>query len=157
MRRTDKEIVSRKEIDEIILGSQVCRIALAMDNIPYIVPVSFGYDHNSIYIHTAIEGKKLNYIRNNNNVCFEFERNVTLNKDQNNACKWTFSYESVIGFGTIYELDSKEQIRNGLNAIMRQYSGREWVFAEDKLNNIKVWRIEINSITGKRATKKLAT
>ena len=157
MRRTDKEIVSRKEIDEIIRGSQVCRIALAMDNIPYIVPVSFGYDHNSIYIHTAIEGKKLNYIRNNNNVCFEFERNVALIKDPNNACKWTFSYESVIGLGTIYELDSKEQIRNGLNAIMRQYSGREWIFAEDKLTNIKVWRIEINSITGKRATKKLAT
>jgi hypothetical protein len=157
MRRTDKEIVSRKEIDEIILGSQVCRIALAMDNIPYIVPVSFGYDHHSIYIHTAIEGKKMNYIRNNNNVCFEFERNVTLNKDPDNACKWTFAYESVIGFGKIYELDSKDLIRNGLNAIMRQYSGREWVFAEDKLNNIKVWRIEINSITGKRATKKLAT
>jgi hypothetical protein len=44
MRRTDKEIRSREEIDEIIRGSHVCRIAMAMDNMPYIVPVSFGYD-----------------------------------------------------------------------------------------------------------------
>lgn len=157
MRRTDKKIVSRREIDEIIRGSQVCRLAFAMDNIPYIVPVSFGYDDNAIYIHTAIEGKKIDYIRNNNNVCFEFERNITLNKDPDDACKWTFSYESAIGFGTIHELHSKEEINKGLNVIMRQYSGREWVFTEEKLNNIRVWRIEINSITGKRSMKRLAT
>ncbi len=99
MRRTDKEVASRKEIDEIIRGSHVCRIGLAMDNMPYIVPVSFGYDGTSIYIHTAIEGKKVDYIKTNNNVCFEFERNVILNKDPDKACKWTFSYQSVIGWG----------------------------------------------------------
>ena len=157
MRRTDKEIVSRNEIDEIIRECQVCRLAFAMDNMPYIVPVSFGYDHNSIYIHTAIEGKKINYIKSNNNVCFEFERNVKLNINPDNACRWTFHYESVIGFGTIYELNSMEQIRNGLNAIMRQYSGREWDFTEEILNKLKVWRIKINSITGKKSIKKLAT
>ena len=61
-------------MDDIIRGSNVCRIALAKDNIPYIVPVSFGYDGESIYIHTAKEGKKINIIKNNNNLCFEFER-----------------------------------------------------------------------------------
>jgi len=156
MRRTDREIESREEMDEIIRGSQVCRIALAMDNIPYIVPVSFGYDGESIYIHTAKEGKKIIYFKNNNNVCFEFERNVKLFIDPINACKWTFSYESVIGFGKIHELESFENRKNGLNKIMCQYSGKEWVFGEDKLDNIRVWKIGINSITGKRSIK-LAT
>jgi nitroimidazol reductase NimA-like FMN-containing flavoprotein (pyridoxamine 5'-phosphate oxidase superfamily) len=35
MRRTDREIESREEMDEIIRGSKVCGIALAMDNIPF--------------------------------------------------------------------------------------------------------------------------
>jgi uncharacterized protein len=151
MRRKDKEIESKEEMDEIIRGSQVCRIALAMDNMPYIVPVSFGYDGESIYIHTAIEGKKINFIENNNNLCFEFERNVKLYKDSDNGCKWSFSYETVIGFGNIYEVESFENRKNGLNKIMSQYSGREWVFREDQLINIRIWRIEIISITGKRS------
>jgi len=156
MRRTDREIVSREEMDEIIRGSQVCRIALALDNLPYIVPVSFGYDGKSIYLHTAKEGKKIIYIKNNNNVCFEFEGNVKLIKDPINACKWTFSYESVIGFGNIYELESLKHRENGMNIIMSQYSEKEWKIGENKLDNIRVWKIEINSITGKRSAK-LAT
>jgi nitroimidazol reductase NimA-like FMN-containing flavoprotein (pyridoxamine 5'-phosphate oxidase superfamily) len=156
MRRTEKEIRSREEIDEIIRGSHVCRIALAMDNMPYIVPVSFGYDGESIYLHTAREGKKINYIKNNNNICFEFEKNVKLFRNPDKACKWTFSYESVIGFGKIYELESSGQKEIGLNKVMFQYSGKEWVFGEDKLNNIRVWKIEITSMTGKRSIK-LAT
>jgi nitroimidazol reductase NimA-like FMN-containing flavoprotein (pyridoxamine 5'-phosphate oxidase superfamily) len=153
MRRTDKEIRSREEIDEIIRGSHVCRLAMAMDNMPYIVPVSFGYDGESIYLHTAREGKKISYFKNNNNICFEFERNVKLFGDPDTACKWTFSYESVIGFGKIYELESLEQREIGLNKIMSQYSGKEWVFGEDKLKNIRVWKIEITSMTGKRSIK----
>jgi nitroimidazol reductase NimA-like FMN-containing flavoprotein (pyridoxamine 5'-phosphate oxidase superfamily) len=153
MRRTEREIRSREEIDEIIRGSDVCRIAMAMDNMPYIVPVSFGYDGVSIYIHTAREGKKISYFKNNNNLCFEFERNVTLFRDRDTACKWSFSYESVIGFGKIFELESLAQREVGLNKIMSHYSGKEWVFGEDKLKNIHVWKIEIASMTGKRSIK----
>ena len=153
MRRTDKEIESREEINAIIRGSHVCRIALAMDNMPYIIPVSFGYDGESIYLHTAKEGKKINYFKDNNNICFELERNVKLCKDSKNACKWTFSYESVIGFGKIHELESLEKREVGLNRIMSQYSGKKWVFGEERLNDIRVWRIEIASMTGKRSIK----
>jgi nitroimidazol reductase NimA-like FMN-containing flavoprotein (pyridoxamine 5'-phosphate oxidase superfamily) len=153
MRRTDKEIRSREEIDAIIRGSDVCRIAMAMDEMPYIVPVSFGYDGESIYIHTAKEGKKIDYFKNNNNICFEFERDVKLFRNPDTACKWTFSYESVIGFGKIYELESVEQRETGLNKVMSHYSGMEWVFGEDRLKNIRVWKIEIASMTGKRSIK----
>lgn len=153
MRRTDREIESREEMDEIIRGSQVCRVAVSMDNMPYIVPVSFGYDGESIYLHTAKEGKKINYFKNNNNICFEFERNVKLIMDPVNVCKWTFSYESVIGFGKIYELDSLRRRENGMKKIVSQYSGMEWIFGEDPLDNIRVWKIEIDSMTGKRSIK----
>ena len=44
MRRKDKEITDRDDISQVIRKCQVCRIGLAMDNKPYIVPVSFGYD-----------------------------------------------------------------------------------------------------------------
>ena len=40
MRRIEKEIT--KEVKEIIRKADVCRIAIANDNIPYIVTMNFG-------------------------------------------------------------------------------------------------------------------
>lgn len=39
MRRHDKEITDKKEIESIINESNICRIALSENNSPYIVPV----------------------------------------------------------------------------------------------------------------------
>jgi len=52
MLRNDKEIMDRKFISQIIKNCQVCRLGLAKDNSPYIVPVSFGYDGDALYFHT---------------------------------------------------------------------------------------------------------
>ena len=151
MSRKEKEIKGREEIDEIIRGSQVCRLALAAENLPYLVPLSFGYDGSAIYLHTAREGKKIQCFKANNRACFEFERNVRLLRDTNNACKWSFSYESVIGYGTIHELVDPAQKEYGLNQIMLQYSGKQWKFKDAIFSKTRVWKISIDSLTGKRS------
>ena len=154
MRRRDKEISSRQEIDAIIRNALVCRIAMANRDEPYLVPVSFGYDGNALFIHTAKSGRKIDFIEANNRVCFEFETNVSLKNDDRDACDWTFEFESVIGFGTIIELESAEDKSRGLNQIMLHYSGREWDIDEAATATTRVWRIEIESVTGKRSVEK---
>ncbi|OHE74960.1 MAG: hypothetical protein A2107_14120 [Verrucomicrobia bacterium GWF2_62_7] len=156
MRRTDKEIADRQQIDEIIRGSLVCRVAMAKDNTPYVVPMSFGYDGAAIYLHTAPEGKKIEYFAANPQVCFEFEHNVELRRDPQSACKWTFSFESVIGYGTISELVEPVQKEQALNEIMRQYSGRTWPFEAASVAKVRVWKIAITSMTGKQSKPKTA-
>ena len=154
MRRTDKQIDSREEIDAIINGSDVCRLALAVANEPYLVPVSFGYDGQSLYFHTAKSGRKIDCLAANNRVCFEVERNVRLVTDPQKACKWSFSFESVIGFGTVHELDTPERKAEGLNRIMEHYSGRTWNLSENDMRNTRVWELVITSVTGKRSEEK---
>lgn len=151
MRRKDKEIVSRAEIDAIIRGSQVCRLALARDNEPYLVPVSFGYDGTALYLHTAHAGRKIDVFLANPRVCFEFERNVEVRTDPALACKWTMRYESVIGWGTIAELTGPAEKERALNAIMRQYSGRDWTFEPAAVARVRTWRIAIAEVTAKRS------
>ncbi len=68
--------------EKVIRLAKVCRIALSSDNIPYIVPVSFGYNNNTIYFHSSCKGKKIDILRKNNNVCFEFDVNRKLVKSQ---------------------------------------------------------------------------
>ena len=156
MRRTDKEIADRRQMDEIIRGSLVCRVAMAKDNAPYVVPVSFGYDGAAIYLHTAPEGKKIGCFEANPQVCFEFERDVELRRDPQSACKWTFIFESVIGYGTISELVEPAQKEHALNEIMRQYSGKAWPFESASVARVRVWKIAIPSMTGKLSKPKTA-
>ena len=151
MRRTDKEIADRRQVDEVIRGSLVCRVAMAKANAPYIVPLSFGYDGAAIYLHTAPDGKKIEHFLANPQVCFEFERNVELRRDPQIACKWTFGFESVIGYGTISELVEPAQKEHALNEIMRQYSGKTWPFESASVAKVRVWKIAITSMTGKQS------
>ncbi len=151
MRKKEKEIIERSEIDQIIKNSEVCRIAFAKDNIPYIVPLSFGYDGKNLYIHTATRGKKIDFIKSNNTICFEFDLDVKTISHATIGCKWTAAYRSVIGNGKIYEIYDKKQMADGLNQIMLQYSGKKWEFTEKMLNNVRVWKIEIVEITGKKS------
>ena len=151
MRRREKEIKDWDAISGIIRDSKVCRLGLAMNNAPYVVPVSFGYDGDAIYFHTAKEGKKIEYIEANNSVCFEFEAEVRIIPDEVSPCKWSFSFQSVIGYGKIHELVEEGEKIGGLDLIMKQYSDKKWRIDENKLNPVRVWKITIDSLTGKQS------
>jgi nitroimidazol reductase NimA-like FMN-containing flavoprotein (pyridoxamine 5'-phosphate oxidase superfamily) len=154
LRRTDKEITDRQLIDRVIGACQVCRLGLAQDNVPYIVPVSFGYDGSALYFHTALSGRKLEFIAANPGVCFELEQGVTLMPHADSPCNWTFSYQCVTGYGTVSELVDTEEKNDGLLKIMRQYAPGEWTFSPERLEAIRVWKIEIESISGKQSRDK---
>ena len=70
MRRTDKEITDRKQINSILDEAVVLHLALVDGEWPYLVPVNFGYRDKAIYIHCAREGKKLDLARKNDRVVF---------------------------------------------------------------------------------------
>ena len=154
MRRRDKEITDRREIDAIIRAAQVCRIALARGDEPYVVPVSFGYDGENLFIHTAKSGRKIEFFEANSRVCFEVENNVSLKTDDRDACTWTFEFESVIGYGTITELATSADRVRGLNQIMLHDSGREWDIDKEATATTRVWKVAIESVTGKRSLEK---
>lgn len=149
MRRNEKQIINRSEIDFVIKNSDVCRLALTKNNIPYIVPVSFGYNGESLFIHTALEGKKIDFIKENNLVCFEFDANVKTLDDDTVPCKWTAAYKSVIGYGKMLEIEVLEERIYAINQIMLQYSGKEWAFNEEMLKRVKIWKIKIDDVSGK--------
>lgn len=151
MRRKNKEIFQRTEIDEIINKTDVCRIAFAKENIPYIVPVSFGYDGKNIYIHTATVGKKIEFIESNNIVCFEFDTDIKTISHETIGCKWSTTYRSVIGNGKITEITNEKKMIDALNKIMLHYSNKEWEFTNKMLKNVRIWKIEIEEITGKKS------
>lgn len=156
MRRKDKEIQDSDQIKKIIEKAQVCRLGLSNDNKPYIVPVSYGYDGNFIYFHTAVEGTKIDYMTTNPHICFELEYDVKVITNDTLACKWTQSFYSVIGFGTVREITDHQDKVKAFNHIMKHYSGREWEFNEELFNKTRHWQITIDQVSGKKSLDKVA-
>ncbi|MCP4673635.1 MAG: pyridoxamine 5'-phosphate oxidase family protein, partial [Desulfobacula sp.] len=92
MRRKEKEIVEKSDIEAVIQKSIVCHLGLSDNNIPYIVPLCFGYQDNTIYVHGSLKGRKTDIIQKNQNICFEFDINTEIVKGEN-ACKWGMKYK----------------------------------------------------------------
>lgn len=157
MYRKDRQIGDRREIDALLGRARVVRVAFAVDNEPYIVPLSLGYDPeaNALFFHTAEEGRKIDCIARNPRVCFEVEGRVEVKAGDERGCSWSLRYESVVGYGTIVELRSPGEKLSALRCTMRQQAGRdaEWTFAPKMVETTRVWRLDIESVTGKRSFK----
>ena len=150
MKRKEKEITEISEIEEIIHKSIVCRVGMSENNIPYIVPLCFGYQDKIIYIHGSLEGKKINILQKNQNVCFEFDINTKIIESEK-SCNWSMKYQSVIGFGKAHLVNNPEQKRKALNIIMRHYSKEPFQFSNNMIEKTSVIKIEITSMTGKQS------
>ena len=154
MRRKDKLVENRADIDAIIAGSEVCRLALSLNDEPYLVPLSFGYDGDAIYVHTAKKGKKIDYFNKNARVCFEFETNVRYVRDGKDACSSTFSFECVIGHGKISEILNADGKEYALRQITLHYGESSKEFPKDALRKVRVWKVSVDSVSGKRSPLK---
>lgn len=150
MRRHDKKITDRSLIDSIIEQARVCRLAVADNHRPYIVPVCFGYDGTAIYIHGASEGTKVRILEKNNTVCFEFESECDI-VGADKACNWSVKYRSVVGFGKAFFITDAEEKRLALDTIKNHYTDRSFDYPDKAVMNTTVIKIEIETITGKQS------
>jgi hypothetical protein len=150
MRRKDKEIGERELINSVISRSLVCHLGLCDEGLPYIVPMSFGYDGKVIYLHGAKEGRKIDIIRRNNTVCFEFDTDSEVKKSDK-ACSFTMKYRCVMGYGKASFVEEAEGKRKALEIIMKQYDEGRFTFPDEALEKIAVLAIEITEISGKKS------
>jgi hypothetical protein len=150
MRRSEKEITERTAIDEIINRCLVCRLALSDGGIPYVIPMNFGYEGNTLYFHTAREGRKLDILRKNNQVCFELDTDVEIIAAED-AAGWGAKYCCVIGFGTASLVDDPVEKRKAYDSIMRHYAGRIFSYPDLCIDCSMIIRVDIDSVTGKRS------
>ena len=150
MRRKEKEIVEKSEIEAVIAAAKVCRLAMADDRQPYIVPLCFGFAENVLYFHSAGEGKKIEILKKNNRVCFEFDIDTHV-KTGETACKWGMKFRSVIGFGRADFIEDAELKSNALDVIMRQYGSDSFAYPDKTVDKTTVIKVEIESMTGKQA------
>lgn len=153
MRRSQCEIKDKEEIVNIINKCDVVRIGMTVDNIPYIVPLNFGYKDDVFYFHGAKEGRKIDMINSNPNVCFELDTDHKLIGDSERACNWTMKFSSIIGHGLMTIIEDTDEKIKALNILMQQYGGKDsYEYGEKMLERIGIMKLEVKSMACKQSS-----
>lgn len=148
MRRKDRKIKDKTEIEKIIKKALVCRVALSDRNSPYVFPVCFGFKDGCLYFHSAQEGRKIEILKKNNKVCFEMDIDTELVEGEK-GCEWGIRYSSVIGFGMASFVEDAEEMKKALSILLGHYSDKKYEFSEHSLKQVTVVKIQVESLTGK--------
>ncbi|HJK56959.1 MAG TPA: pyridoxamine 5'-phosphate oxidase family protein [Methanocorpusculum sp.] len=117
---------------------------------PYAVPMNYAVMKDTVYLHSAQEGHKLENLRENPLVSFS-----VVEKAEVLANTFDMAYRSVILFGTARFVEEKTEKQNALQMLMEKYSPDGHDAASEYINrNIErtaVIAIEIQHITAKAA------
>jgi hypothetical protein len=149
MRRKDRVISDRAEIDTILASTKVMHLALADGDIPFLVPVFYAYDGTSIYFHSASAGSKIDILKRNPKVCFEVSiDHGVIESDQ--ACDFEARHRTVIGFGRANFVEEETEKVQILDRIVGRFTNRQFDYLRTNLRHTAVIRIEIESIKGKK-------
>ena len=151
MRRSDKQIKDLAELEAILRSAQICHLSMVDEGKPYVVPLNFGYEDNALYFHSAPEGRKINILRKNPEVCFSVVARHEIVVSER-ACSWTAEFSSVTGTGKAAILTDRAGKEKGLTVLMSQYSDEKYDFSDEELDGVVIIRVEIQEMTGKRST-----
>lgn len=153
MRRKDREVTDPGKIREIIAACDCCRLGLCDNGRAYIVPLDFGFaeqdGHYTFYFHSAKEGRKIGLIREAGWAAFEMDTGHEVVSDKV-ACEYTARFRSVMGGGPVTLVETEEEKRRGLLAIMAHVTGRDrWEIGRAALEKTQVFRLDVEELTCK--------
>lgn len=149
MRKKKREIKSRDEIEEILGLARVMRLALCVDDQPYVVPLNFGYRDGVVYFHCAQSGRKMEMIRRNPKVSFAVESDIEIIIGEL-PCEWTTHFRSVIGFGTATIVDAETEKRLGMDVLMAHHGAKPGEYEPHNFKLAAIVKIEVDEMTGKK-------
>lgn len=147
MRRASREIRDREALEAIMAEGDFITIATHDAEGPYAVPLDYAYGDGVVWIHCAVEGRKLDALAADPRVGF-----VVVGRHEVVAdglpCTWTTHYASVIGTGSARIVREGDELREGLGVLVARHGGEPAQLPDD-LGRVAVIRIDVEHMTGK--------
>ena len=116
--RRKKQALSQQEIAQILQQETSGVLALIGDEVyPYAVPISYVYDGEKLYFHSAKSGHKLDAIQQNAKASF-----CVVAKDTVVPEEYTTYFQRVIVFGQIRLIQDKHEKRAAIEKLAGKYA-----------------------------------
>ncbi len=146
-----QDIVDMDELEAIIKRCDTCHVGMVDGDEPYVLAFNFGYEDQTLWLHCAKEGKKLEILKRNNNVCVQFDTDHKLfARHEQVACSWRMAYRSVLIHGQAILVEDEEEKMKGLNIMMKNYSDKEFKYSKPAVDNIMIIKIPVAAISGRQ-------
>ncbi|MCX6662062.1 MAG: pyridoxamine 5'-phosphate oxidase family protein [Euryarchaeota archaeon] len=155
IRRMDKAITDQNEMKNIIQQTKYITIAMCLNNEPYLITLSHGYnpEKNIIYFHCASKGKKIDILKENNIVWGQALIDKGYVEDKCDHLWATVMFRGVVSF--IVDVDEKH---HALEVMIKQLEQNPQLvikkqITKKSLNRVRIGRIDIDYMSGKKTDK----
>lgn len=153
MYKKEREIKDKEELVEILKQGRYAVISMCRNSEPYVVTLSYGYDKdkNSLYFHAAPKGLKIDFIKQNPNVC------ATVIDDNGyvmNECD--HKYRSVVFWGEMSVVQDMEEKKHGMEILLNHLEDNpkelkeKFLKNDETLKKVMLLRLDIKELTGKK-------
>jgi uncharacterized protein len=153
VRRKDREITGFDALKEVLKSTKYVTVALCMDNEPYLISLSHGYDEirHCLYFHCADEGKKIVYLKSNSRVWGQAVQDYGVTDE----CD--YAYTSVHFKGTVSLIEDLREKQHAMEVMVWQLSEnpkeKMAKLKPEKLAETTMGRIDIDYLSGKHHQK----
>jgi hypothetical protein len=151
LRRKDRALTEEEAVALLNKAEYGVLSTVTENGKPYGVPLNFCIINDCIYFHCAVEGQKIDNIKQNKFVSFCAVGNTEILPD-----KFGTKYESVIVSGEVEEVfDMNKQM--AMEGLLHKYSSEFFdkgiKYIEGLRDKTRVFKITINKLTGKARTQ----
>lgn len=115
---------------------------------PYTIPMNFLYNDNRIYFHSALQGHKIDAIKQSAKACF-----TVINEPVQQENDWWYHVSSVVCFGQVSIIEDQEERMEILKSLGQKYFPEGYDMQKDlKMNahRAAVLCLAVDHMTGKR-------
>jgi len=155
IRRKDKAITDDSEVKAILREAKHITIAMSLDNEPYLVTLSHGFDEkrNCIYFHCAPEGRKIDTLGSNPRI---WGQALLDDGYQQGSCDHL--YRTAQFHGTVKFINDQAEKEHALRIMINQLDNDPEIVIKNQITpqstkRILIGRIDIDFLSGKKANK----
>ena len=152
MTKRERQVTDPQQILEILDKSKVLHLGLCENNEPYVVPMNYGYRMEegklTLYLHSAVQGRKLDMLRANPRVffCIDCDR---MPFEGDKPCQYGLVYSSIMGRGTAEIVEDVEEKKQAMSILMKTQTGKDFTFDDRLVSIVSVIRIDAAEFTAK--------
>ena len=152
MTKRERQVTDPEQILHILDAGKVLHLGLAVNNEPYVVPMNYGYTMEdgklTLYLHSAVRGKKLDMLQANPRVFFSIDCD-RMPFEGRVPCQYGLVYSSVMGRGKATIVEDVEEKKQAMTCLMKTQTGKDFTFEDRLVSIVAVIRIDVEEYTAK--------
>ena len=141
--------LSDEEIEDLLDKAEVGRLGLSYRDTPYVIPLCFIYYREALYFHCSPEGRKMDYLQNNNKACCQIDQIGGIIPSEK-PCKYNIGFKSVLAEGTIAPVADKGERFTVLQEMVKKYGSKETAekLTPGDLDRVQILKLNIDRLSG---------